>query len=80
MENEIENLKETLKNLKEVIENKEKYNDDICKHLSAALSDLKKLKHEKGILLAELEAEIKKRIEIQAKLFFMEEDSQDLPF
>lgn len=79
MENEIENLKETIKNLKGEIEDKEKYNDDICKHLSAAQLDLKRLKHEKGILLAELEAEIKKRIELQSKLFFIEED-KDLPF
>ena len=80
MENEIENLKETIKNLKGVIENKEKYNDDVCKHLSKALSDVRKLQHEKSILLAELEAEIKKRIELQSKLFFFEEDSKDLPF
>ena len=80
MENEIENLKETIKNLKGVIENKEKYNDDVSKYLSKALSDVRKLQHEKSILLAELEAEIKKRIELQSKLFFFEEDSKDLPF
>lgn len=78
MENEIENLKETIKNLKGVIENKEKYNDDLSKHFSKALSDVRKLDHEKSILLAALTNEIKKRIELESKLF--EEDSKDLPF
>lgn len=52
----------------------------LTKELSEAQLDIKRLKHEKEILLAMLEAEIKKRIELQSKLFFFEEDSKDLPF
>lgn len=52
----------------------------LIKEISGAQLDLKRLKHEKEMLLAELEAEIKKRIELQSKLFFIEEDSKDLPF
>lgn len=52
----------------------------LTKELSEAQLDIKRLKHEKGLLLAELESEIKKRIELQSKLFFIEENSKDLPF
>lgn len=52
----------------------------LTKELSEAQLYIKRLKHEKEILLAALEAEIEKRIEFQSKLFFFEEDSKELPF
>lgn len=79
-QHKIDNLERIIDIQKDEREGLARDKAQLIKELSAAQLDLKRLKHEKGILLAELEAEIKKRIELQSKLFFIEEDSKDLPF
>ena len=80
MPNEIEIQQHVIDLLKDEKEGLLKDKDELLKKISEANSDLRKLRHEKSILLCELSAEVKKRIEFASKLYCFEEDREDLPF
>ena len=79
-QHEIETLQKIIDFSKDEREGLARDKKQLIKELSDAHLDLKRLKHEKNILLEELTVEIKRRIEVESKLFFINEDSKDLPF
>ena len=79
-QHKIDNLKRLVDLQKDEREGLARDKKDLLKKLSEAQLDLKKLKHEKERLLAIISVEIKRRVELESKLFFFNEDSKGIPF